>query len=47
MLINGFAGFSNTAARPGAAQGRPYTGLGCPWDDLDEASTQPVAGRCS
>lgn len=39
MPIRGFTGFSNTAARPGAAQARPCAGLGCPWD--------AVAGRCS
>lgn len=46
MPIRGFAGFSNAAARPGAAQGRSPVGLGCLWDDLDVAGTQPVAGRC-
>lgn len=43
--IKGFAGSFNTAARPGAAQGRPCAGLGCPWDALDEVGIQPVAGR--
>lgn len=46
MPIKGFAGFFNTAARTGAAQGRHCGGLGCPWDALNEAGTQPVAGRC-
>lgn len=47
MPIKGFAVSSNAAARPGAAQGRPCVGLGCPWHALDEAGTQPAAGRCS